>query len=135
MTQHIHKLADMSTTEEELADEKQTQEESGVTQNGDEEKQLGDEPQMDERLAQGKTPNASVLSSSEIRDVSDETTIEPHPADTHDAKNGFEANESKAEEAEAEPASSGVEDGWEDILGNGQLMKKVSAMTRRLQDL
>ena len=60
VTQHIHKQADMSTTEEELADEKQTQEESRVTQNGDEEKQLGDEPQMDERLAQGKSQLAMV---------------------------------------------------------------------------
>lgn len=126
----------MSTTEEELADEKQAQEESGATQNGDEESHLGDEAQMDEGLAQGKTPNASVLSASEIRGVdSDEITTEPHPADAHDAKNGLEANESKTEEAEADPTSNGVEDDWEDILGNGQLMKKVSVITSRLQDL
>lgn len=115
----------MSTMEEELADDKQTQEESDVVQNGDEENQLGDELQTDERLTREKTTNASA---SEIRGVTDETTVEPHPGDAHDANNGFEASESKREQAETEPASNGVEDDWVDVLGNGQLMKKVSAI-------
>ena len=119
----------MSTTEAEIADEKQTKEEADITQTGDEEKRLDGEPRIEEKLAQATTTNASILSASEIRGSTDETVTAESPSNARDAENGLDESESEKEEVStAEPASNGTEDGWVDILGNGQLMKKVGTL-------
>ena len=75
-----------------------------------------DKPQVE------PTTNASVLSASDIRDSVDDTIVEPSPNDAGNAENGSKS-EVKSEPA-VEQTSNGTDD-WEDILGNGQLMKKV----------
>lgn len=136
----------MSTGETHLADENQSQDRADIVHiEEDGEEKLIDSKAKNEEVASPEVfPNASVLSASDIRASVDETTAvaESPPAIAVEAENDAQS-ESKVQEKVAvveepsngeEEANNGAEklsngaeeEGWIDILANGQLMKKVS---------
>ena len=116
----------MSSTEAELGGDKQSQEEPDVTRPEKEEIQTVDKTQNEEKPSLEALPNASVLSASEIRGPTDETTVEASPSNAGGDASGEESEAKEEKETTAmEQTSNGAEEGWEDVLGNGQLVKKV----------
>ena len=112
-------IADMSTSEA-----NRPQEEQSLENGQGESSSL---PQTDGiKLPPEATTNASILSASDIRGSVDDTIVESLPDDVPKTENGSKGEVDTVEPAEEEPASNGNDD-WEDILGNGQLMKKVGA--------
>ena len=96
-------------------------------ENGEEEG--SSQPQTEGKISPEATTNSSIVSASDIRGSVDDTTIEasPEAEEAPSAENGSK-DEDKATKPTEEPASNGESNGdddWQDILGNGQLMKKV----------
>ena len=129
----LKKTADMSTPETNQPPEEHSLE------NG--EKEGSSQPQTEGKLSPETTTidttNSSIVSASDIRGSVDNTTIEasPEPEEAPSAENGSK-DEDKATKAVEEPASNGESNGdaYDDLLGNGQLMKKVCThlKTRRV---
>lgn len=120
----------MSTaTEPELADEKKSQDEEEPVQEEDEAGAVDEKPEVDMKaLPDEATINASVLSASEIRSPAYDTTAESSPSGVEESKNGAEngvEEKSAKEEDSNRPESADSHTDWVDILGNGQLMKRV----------
>ena len=113
--QHVQ-IVDMSTLE---ANQPQ---EAHSSENG--EGESSSQPQTDIKTPLEATTNASILSASDIRGSVDDTAVETSPDDAPIAENGSKGEADTSEPPAEEPASNGSDD-WEDILGNGQLMKKV----------
>ena len=85
--------------------------------------------QIGGKVSPEATTNASVVSASDIcgsvDDIAAETTPEDAPNASSDSK-----DETSAVEAPGEPTSNGEckteeDEEWQDVLGTGQLMKKV----------
>lgn len=95
------------------------------------------QPQTDGKVSPEAATNASIVSASDIRGSVDDTTVEAPPEAPPSDENGSKS-EDKAGEPVEEPASNGESvngsDDWQDILGNGQLMKKVhiSCLCRKI---
>ena len=88
------------------------------------------QPQTDGKISPEPATNSSIVSASDIRGSVDDTAVEAPPEDPPSAENGSKSEDKAAEPVE-EPASNGESNGgddWQDILGNGQLMKKVGIM-------
>ena len=86
------------------------------------------QPQTDGKASSEAATNSSIVSASDIRGSVDDTAVEAPPEEVPSAENGSKSEDKTAEPVE-EPASNGESNGgddWQDILGNGQLMKKVS---------
>ena len=121
-----------SSAATELADEKKSQDQEEPVQVTDEAAASEEKPEVDLKALLDETTNASVLSASDIRSAADDTTTAAAPGGAEETKNGVE------DEVEAKPA--GEEDSnvpasadsdnsdWVDVLGNGQLMKKVCSV-------
>jgi hypothetical protein len=86
------------------------------------------QPQRDGKVSPEAITNSSIVSASDIRGSVDDTTVEAPPEESSSAENGSNGEDKAAEPVE-EPASNGESanggDDWQDVLGNGQLMKKV----------
>ena len=85
------------------------------------------QPQTDGKVSPEPATNSSIVSASDIRGSVDDTAVEAPPEDPPSAENGSKSEDKAAEPVE-ELASNGESNGgddWQDILGNGQLMKKV----------
>ncbi|XP_035635696.1 peptidyl-prolyl cis-trans isomerase FKBP8-like isoform X3 [Oncorhynchus keta] len=81
----------------------------------------GDNPQM--ILTGKKSGKASLLDSGEDFEMLDDDEIDDDPPPLEDAGGGKKTKKEPAEDQNASPSSLGDE--WMDILGNGQLRKKV----------
>ena len=127
VTQHAStrdlEIADMSTPEA-----SQPLEEHSL-ENGEGEDSI--QPQTDGKVSPEAPTNSSIVSASDIRGSVDDTAVGAPPEEEPSAENGSK-NEDKAVEPTEEPASNGESangsDDWQDVLGNGQLMKKVSML-------
>ena len=95
-------------------------------ENGEDEGNI--QRQKEGKLLPETTTNSSIVSASDIRGSVDDTTIEasPEPEEAPSVENGSK-DEDKATKAVEEPTSNGESNGdaYDDLLGNGQLMKKV----------
>ena len=121
-------------------------------ENGDGE---DNQPQRDGKISPEAVTNSSIVSASDIRESVNDTMVEAPSEESPSAENGSKDEEKAAEpvvealseesptrsaengsngedkaaEPVEEPASNGESanggDDWQDVLGNGQLMKKV----------
>ena len=118
-------------------------------ENGDGE---DNQPQRDGKISPEAVTNSSIVSASDIRESVNDTTVEAPSEESPSAENDSKDEEKAAEpvvealpeesptcstengsngedKAAEEPASNGESanggDDWQDVLGNGQLMKKV----------